>query len=153
MGTPKRQYLELTTAVQGTEHLVREHLNATGGSFSARGTHRDSKTRTIVSVPVACEHSDEMAEFVSLICNRVVDKAARGYPPATALIVNCDLGVVVLEDEWEEIVRAVRSALSGDQSPFQEVVLVHQANRAAIVARRVRRRRRPNKKMQRTKRG
>jgi hypothetical protein len=153
MGIPKRQYLEITTAVQQTEHLVRQHLNATGGSFSARGTRRDPKTGKIVSVAVASEHSDDIAEFASLICNRVADQSSRGYPPATTLLVNCDLGVVILEDEWEEIVHAVRSALSSDQPAFQEVVLHHQRHRAAVVAKRAGRRRRLNKKMQRTKAG
>jgi hypothetical protein len=147
MSIPKRQYLEVTTAVQPTEHLVREHLHATGGAFTARGTRRDPKTKQIVSEAVACEHSDAVAEFATLISNRVVAKAAAGYPPATTLLVNCDLGEVVLEDEWEEIVRAVRSALVKDRAAFQEVVLVHHGNRPATVASRPRRRRRPNKKM------
>ena len=142
MGIPKRQYLEISTAVQPTEHLVRQHLQATGGSFSARGTHRDPKTKEIVSVAVASEHSATIAEFATLICNRVAAKASVGYPRFTMLLVNCDLGEVVLEDEWEEIVRAVRSALSSDQAVFQEVVLAHQANRPVVVASRARARRR-----------
>ena len=135
-GFPKRQYLEITTAVQATEYLVREHLQATGGSFSARGTHRDRKTGKITSVPVATEHSDAVADFATLICSRVAEKAKGTYPPATTLLINCDLGVVVLEDEWDEIIRSVRATLARDQSRFQEIVLIHEANRPAIVARR-----------------
>ena len=151
MSIPKRQYLEVTTAVHPTEHLVRQHLQATGGAFSARGTHRDPKTKQIVSVAVANEHSDTIAEFAALICSRVAAKASLKYPRSTTLLVNCDLGEVVLEDEWEEILQAVRSGLSGDQAVFLEVVLVHQANRPAVVASRTRARRRPNKKkMQQT---
>jgi len=145
MGMPKRQYLEITTAVQQTEHLVREHLNAMGGAFTARGTHRDPKTKRIVSQAVAVDHSQVIGEFSALISSRVTSKAARHYPLATTLLVNCDLGEVVLEDEWDDIVRAVRATLSHDRTAFQEVVLVHAANHAAVVARRAGGRRRPNK--------
>jgi hypothetical protein len=153
-GAPKRQYLEITTAVQGTEYLVREHLQATGGSFSARGTHRDRKTKKITSKPVTIEHTDGVTDFVTLICSRVADKAKGTYPPATTLLVNCDLGEVVLEDEWDEIVQSVRATLAGHQQRFQEVVVIHDANRPTIVARRRGRSRRPNKKvMQQVKHG
>jgi len=152
MEIPKRQYLEVTTAVQRTEYLVRERINAEGGSFAARGTRRDSKTKKIISVPVAYEHSAQIAEFAALIHTRVADKASRSYPPATALLVHCDLGVVVLEDEWEEIVQVVRATFKDDRARFQEVVLVHHGNRVAVVASRARRRRRPNK-MRRTSHG
>jgi len=139
-GIPKRQYLEVTTAVQQTEYLVRERLDSEGGSFTAAGTRRDSRTKKIISVPVVYEHADQVAELAALICNRVADKASRDYPPATSLLVHCDLGVVVLEDEWEELVRAVRALLRIEVTRFQEVVLVHHANRLAIVATRARKR-------------
>ena len=134
MEIPKRQFLEVTTAVHPTRHLVRELCNAEGASFAARGTHRDPKTKKIVSVPIVYEHSEMIAECAALISTRVADKASRSYPPATALLVHCDLGLLILADEWEEIVRAVRANLQSDQAFFQEVVLVHDVHRVAIVA-------------------
>ncbi len=55
-----------------------------------------------------------------------------------------------LEDEWEDLVRAVRTTLRDYDARFQEVVLVHHGNRVATAASRARRRRGPNKKIQRT---
>lgn len=130
------QYLEVTTAEQENEYLVRERLATIGGAFSALGTWRDPKTREVHSAPVAVEHSDELARLAALIVARVRDKAAHDYPDKTTLVVYCNLGSVILEDEWSEIVTAVRQALTVETIPFIEVSLVHLGNGLARVRRR-----------------
>jgi len=134
LGVPREQFLEVVTAVQKTEHLVREKTNQAGGAFAARGTSREPRTGAIVSVPVAAEHADTARLFVSLILDRVARKAAGGYPADTSLLVNCDLGEVVLEDEWREIAEAVRQSLQGKNTSFVEIALYHHANAIAGVA-------------------
>jgi len=130
---PAEQYLEITTAEPGNEYLVRERMAKVGGSFAAIGTRRDPITREVVSDPVAVEHRDEMDGLVRLIVARVQNKTAHGYPENTALVVHCNLGGVILEDDWAHIVAAVREALKAQSLPFTEAVLVHHANGIARV--------------------
>jgi len=130
---PADQYLEVTTAEHVNEYLVRERMAKEGGSFAAAGTRRDLTTREVLSVPVAVEHSDEMDRLVALVIERVREKAAHGYPATTALVVYCNLGGVILADEWSHIVAAVQHALEPDAVPFTEVALVHHANGVARV--------------------
>lgn len=131
---PHEQYLEVVTAVQRTEYLVRKKVNETGGAFTARGTSRDPKTREVVSVPVAVDHAETAGLFVSLILDRIARKASGGYPANTSLLVNCDLGEVVLEEEWQEIVQAVRHSLRGQEPSFVEIALHHDHNAIAAIA-------------------
>jgi hypothetical protein len=134
LGIPREQYLEVVTAVQATQHLVREQTNETGGAFSARGTSRDPRTGAIVSVPVAAEYADTARLFVSLILDRIGRKASGGYPADTSLLVNCDLGDVVLQDEWRAIAQSVTQSLQGKDASFVEVALYHHANAVVAVA-------------------
>jgi len=134
LGVPREQFLEVVTAVQATEHLVRERINEAGGAFAARGTSRDPETGIIVSVPVAAEHADTARLFVSLIQDRIARKASGGYPADTSLLVNCDLGEVVLDYEWREISETVRQSLQGKDTSFVEIALYHHANAIAGVA-------------------
>jgi hypothetical protein len=134
LNIPREQYLEVVTAVQATEYLVQKKINETGGAFSARGTTRDPSTREIVSVPVAAEHADTAELFISLILDRIARKASGGYPADTSLLVNCDLGEVVLADEWDELVESVRRALQGKEPSFVEIAVYHHANAIAAVA-------------------
>ena len=130
---PAEQYLEITTAEHGNEYLVRERMAKVGGSFAAIGTRRDPVTREVVSDAVAVEHSDEMDGLVRLVVARVQDKAGHGYPENTALVVHCNLGGVIPEDDWAYIVGAVRKGLRAQSLPFTEAVLVHHANGVARV--------------------
>jgi hypothetical protein len=133
---PAEQYLEITTAEPVNEYLVRERMAKHGGSFATAGTRRDPVTREVLSDPVAVEHSEEMDGFVRLILERVQEKVGHGYPENTALVVHCNLGEVILEDDWAYIVGAIRRMLHGQSLLFTEVVLVHHANGVARVGER-----------------
>jgi hypothetical protein len=134
MKIPRTQYIEVTTAVHPTEYLVREQVNAEGFSFGARGTRRDPKTRKIISVPVACENVSHLEALTTLIRARIAEKASKRYPAQTCLLVQCELGVVVLEEEWDEIIQALRAALRTERHRFREVVIVEVGNRVTTVS-------------------
>jgi hypothetical protein len=134
LNIPSEQHLEVVTAVQATEYLVRKKINDTGGAFSARGTSRDARTGDIVSLPVATDPAETAELFVSLILDRISRKASGAYPADTALLVNCDLGEVVLEDEWRETADLVRHSLQAREPSFVEIALYHDANAIASVA-------------------
>jgi hypothetical protein len=130
---PAQQYLELTTAEPANEYLVREHLVKHGGAFAAAGTRRDPATREVVSEAVAEDSVESIAEFVTVIQRRVQAKAAGGYPEGTALVVRCNPGGVVLDDEWAALTAAVRKSLATESLPFGDVLLVHHGNGVARV--------------------
>jgi hypothetical protein len=52
---------------------------------------------------------------------RIGGKAKKSYPPGTVLIVNCETDSVVLEDEWNEAIKQVKS--TGIHEAFREVFL------------------------------
>jgi hypothetical protein len=146
MGIPRNQYLEVTTAVHQTEHLVRERINTEGFSFAAVGNRRDQATRKIISVPVVHEHSTHLGDLAALVKARVADKASKlRHPAQTSLLVQCELGVVVLEEEWDEIIQALRAELQTEPNRFREVVLVEVGKRIATLSRQVGRAQRPKR--------
>jgi hypothetical protein len=120
LGLPRVRHVEITAAVQPNAHLVRELLEAEGGAFGSEGTHRDPKTRKVVSQPVVEDNSQRIAELVGLIRSRIEDKSAKLYPPATSLVVACEFGSPLDSGDWLELVRSLRPA----PSAFAEVVLV-----------------------------
>lgn len=143
MRVPRSQYLEVTIAVHATEHLVRELINTEGFAFAAVGTRRDPKTRKIISVPIVHEHSTHLGDLAALVKARVADKASKlRYPAQTSLLVQCELGVVLLDEEWDEIIQALRAALRTEPNRFREVVLVEVGKRVATLSSRVGRARR-----------
>jgi osmotically-inducible protein OsmY len=53
------------------------------------------------------------------------------------LLVQCEFGVVVLDEEWDEIIQALRAALRTEPHRFREVVLVEVGKRVATLSGRV----------------
>jgi len=132
LGLPARQYLEVTTAVQPNEYLVREHINSNGVAFASRGTRRDPKTRVITSEPTVYTNREPWDELVQLILSRIENKARKRYPKPTSLIVRCVVEMPVLDDEWSYVVDELRKREASDQ--FREVVLIeHVGNRCTVL--------------------
>lgn len=86
-GIPRRQFIEVTTAVHANDYLVREHLNKEGFAFAPRGTRRDPKTRAIASLPSVYSYRQPQAELVGLISERIAAKAQKRCPQPTSLLI------------------------------------------------------------------
>jgi len=89
LGLPRHRYVEVTTAGPSNAYLVRELLDTQGGAFSSKGTHREPKSRRIVSRPVVESSPDAVRELAGIVKARIDDKSAKAYPPLTSLVVAC----------------------------------------------------------------
>ena len=121
-GVPKRQFLEVTTAVHPNEYLTREQLNDEGLSWGPRLARRDRKTRRAVSEPAVNEYREAEAEHIEQILGVIRAKQAKRYPPSTSLLVRCVVNMPMLDDEWTYIASAVGKDCA--HVPFREVILV-----------------------------
>jgi hypothetical protein len=118
------EHLEVTIALPENEHLYRENIAETGGSFAAAGIRRDPKTRKVVSIPVAEANSDYLRELEGLARSAVARKLMKKYPAGTSLIVQFRLDRVLLRNEFDEIVTYLRAASVDPEKRFREVILV-----------------------------
>jgi len=118
---PRRQYLEVTTAVHGNDHLTRFHLNTEGFTFGVRGISVDRKTKRIVSKPHVYTNWEAQDEFSQLIKKIIEKKANIEYPKHTSLVIQCMLDMQFTDYEWEHMVEEVGKAKIGHT--FREIVL------------------------------
>ncbi len=118
---PKRQYLEVTTAVHSNDHLARFHLNKEGFVFGVRGVEKDRKTKKIVSRPHVYTNWEVQDEFAELIKKRIEKKANIKYPQGTLLVIQCMLDIPFADYEWEHMIEEVRKAEIGHT--FREIFL------------------------------
>jgi hypothetical protein len=116
---PRKQYLEVTTAVHSNDHLTRRHLNTEGFVFGVRGISVDKKTKKIVSTPYAYTNWEVQDGFAELIKKRIEKKADIKYPEHTSLVIQCMLDMPFIDYEWEHMVEEVRKAEIGHA--FREV--------------------------------
>jgi hypothetical protein len=121
-GVPKRQYVEITTAVHGNDYLTREHLNQKGFAFAPRSTSRDPKTHGVKSEPSVYGHLGPQDELVAQIVASIRRKADKRYPRPTLLLIRCIVHLPMLEDEWAYVVKRTRE-LEGVHK-FRELVLL-----------------------------
>lgn len=103
---PKKQYLEVTTAVHSNDHLARLHLNTEGFVFGVRGIKIDRKR--IISKPHVYTNREVQDEFAELIKKRIEKKATIKYPKHTSLVIQCMLDMPFADYEWEHMVEEVR---------------------------------------------
>ncbi|MGO9177352.1 MAG: hypothetical protein ACLPT6_10375 [Desulfobaccales bacterium] len=115
---PKKQFLEVTTAVHQKDHLAREHLNKHGATFGTRGMTRDKKTKETISKPTVYTNHEAEDEFVELIKGRINKKVKKQYPKDTLLVIQCVFDTAL---EWDYIIEKVRSA--NIVRPFKEICL------------------------------
>lgn len=123
----KRYYLEVTSSAHSNDYLVRENINATGGSFGPRSTVRDKKTGKIKSEPSGYSNEELEAEIVDQVDHIVRKKRRKSYPSPTTLLVQCSIPSIILDDEWERVVAELQCGR--DYSPFKEVYIFEPTGR------------------------
>jgi hypothetical protein len=121
-GAPRKVFVEITTSVHPNDHLKRQLLEQRGGSFGVKGIYRERKSGTIVSKPYVFSGSENAEDLAKQILARLSEKAKKGYPPNTVLIINCVTNCLILEDEWTGAVEQIRKACP--RIEFREVFLV-----------------------------
>jgi hypothetical protein len=105
---PRRLLVEVTTAVHQNEHLARRLLQEQGGSFGVKGITRDA-TGQIVSKPHVHVNDEITTDLASQVAACIRNKADKGYPFGTALIVQCVANSLTLESEFADAVDRVRA--------------------------------------------
>jgi hypothetical protein len=119
---PRRVLLEVTCSMHQNEYLARQLLQTRGGSFGVKGISRDKKTGTVTSVPHVHRDDEIPADLATQILGRLADKAAKGYPWNTVLIMQCFTNSLTLDTEWNEAIQRVENARP--YIPFREVFLI-----------------------------
>lgn len=118
-GAPRRVFVEVTTSVHPNDYLMRQLLHQRGGSFGVKRIHREGKA--IVSKPYVFSGGENAKDLTEQILARLSEKAKKGYPPTTVLIVNCIPNSLILEYEWTDAIEQVRKA---GPIAFREVFLL-----------------------------
>ena len=107
---PKRQYLEVTTAVHENDHLSRSLLDKQGHSFGVKGISLSRKTKQITSRPYVYTGHEAEDDLANRILERIRAKTKINYPRPTVLVVQCSLDRLFLEDEWARSIARVKEA-------------------------------------------
>ena len=118
---PRKIFVEVTTSRHENTHLSRKQLHETGGSFGAKGIRINKTTRVPDSSPYVYSGPEHISDLACQIISRISDKAKKSYPPSTLLIINCETDTVILEDEWNEAIKQVKT--TGVYKVFREVFL------------------------------
>jgi hypothetical protein len=102
-GVPRKIFLEVTTSTHKNAHLAHKLLHEQGGSFGPKGIKVNRKTGVPDSAPY-------------------VNVNDEGIRDLTVLIINCSADGLILEDEWNEAIRRVKS--ENLHRAFLEVFLI-----------------------------
>jgi hypothetical protein len=104
---PKRQYIEVTTAVHESDHLSRKLLDEQGYAFGVKGISVNRQTKQIVSRPHVYANDEAKNDLAAKISERLRAKNKIKYPASTVLVIQCFLDTLFLEDEWQEAIARV----------------------------------------------
>lgn len=118
---PRRVTVEITTSVHPNDYLRRELAEQGGPCWGVKRIHRDKKTRTIESQPTCFSGGELANDLAGQIIARIADKATKGYPSGTVLIVDCVTDTLTMQDEWDDAIDRIRDA--GMHRGFREVFL------------------------------
>jgi hypothetical protein len=105
---PKRQFLEVTTAVHEKDHYLRRLLDEQVPTFGVKGIAWDPKTKKPISRPHAYRNTEAQADLSARIIQRIMVKNKIDYPRRTVLVIQCFLDRLILEDEWQQSIEEVR---------------------------------------------
>lgn len=118
---PKRQYVEVTTAVHENDHISRRLMNEQGHTFGIKGIQKNPNTGKYVSRPHVYTNNEAQDDLAQKILDRIKAKNRKVYPRRTTLIIQCFLDTLFREDEWEHAIQKVRSR--GIEYRFHEIFL------------------------------
>lgn len=118
---PKRQYVEVTTAVHENDHISRRLMNEQGHTFGVKGVRKDTHTEKYVSLPHAYTNHEREEDLAKKILERIKAKNKIEYPTHTTLIIQCFLDTLFWVSEWEYAIQMVKH--SGVVHRFQEIFL------------------------------
>ncbi|MDO8745249.1 MAG: hypothetical protein Q7J76_09105 [Candidatus Brocadiaceae bacterium] len=118
---PKRQYVEVTTAVHENDHISRRLMNEQGHTFGVKGVQKDPHTGKYVSLPHVYTNYEAQEDLAQKILERIKAKNKKEYPRRTTLIIQCFLDTLFWENEWEYAIKMVKS--SGVEHRFHEIFL------------------------------
>lgn len=119
---PRKVLLEVTGSMHENEYIARQLLQTRGGSFGVKGISRDKKTETVTSVPYVHRNDEIQRDLATQILGRIADKAAKGYPRNTVLIIQCFCNSLTLDTEWNDAIQRVENARP--YIPFRELFLI-----------------------------
>ncbi|NUO08684.1 MAG: hypothetical protein HUU08_08410 [Candidatus Brocadia sp.] len=118
---PKKQYVEVTTAVHENDHISRCLMNEQGHTFGVKGIQKNPHTGKYVSRPHVYTNNEAQDDLAQKILERIKAKNKKEYPRQTILIIQCFLDTFFREDEWEYAIQKVGS--SGVEYRFHEIFL------------------------------
>ncbi len=119
---PKKIYLEVTNAMHEKDHLYRKHLHEKGHVFGYGGIRFNKTTKEVESAPVARKGYEHITELVDLVKQRIGEKEKKKYPDPCVLIIQYHTDTVILPDEWETMITALKAI--PDRDRFREVFLL-----------------------------
>jgi hypothetical protein len=115
---PQESHIEVTCAVHQNEYLQRELLENEGCAFDVEGLERQ-KSREIKSVPVFHRGYEFIDSFSEIVQCQIKNKACKGYPDNSILIVQCTLNRGgYCSHEWELLMESIEKVLPA--KPFRE---------------------------------
>ena len=119
--SPKSQYVEVTTAVHENDHIARSISNKNGRVFGVKRIQKDPQTGEYISEPYVYTNEELSEDLAQKILERIKAKTKIKYPTDTALIIQCFLDTLFLEDEWAYAIQKVKD--SGVEHRFREIFL------------------------------
>ena len=116
---PKRQFIEVTTAVHENNHFSRKLIDEQGGAFSVKGIELKQKPKKVVSKPYVYTNDEAQNDLANRILGRIEAKSEIDYPPKTVLVIQCFLDTLFFQDEWDDAIEQLRKART--EHRFHEV--------------------------------
>lgn len=107
---PRKVFVEVTTAVHEHEHIVRRMINDKGYAFGAKGIQLDKRTRIPVSKPHVYKNDEAQGDLAARLIGRIRKKTTIAYPRGTALVIQCFLDTLFLQDEWDDAISRLKDA-------------------------------------------
>ena len=117
----RKQFLEVTTAVNQKDYLSRKHLNEKGHSWGAKGITQNNKTKEIISKPFVYSSTEAKDDLIGIILERIKGKSLKNYPQNTVLVIQCMFDTPFFDSEWDYIIDKVKNAKIAND--FKEIIL------------------------------
>jgi hypothetical protein len=118
---PKKQYIEVTTAVHENDHVSRKLIVEKGGSFGTKGIVINKKPKSIISNPYVYRNGEAQIDLKDRILARIKAKNKINYPSETVLVIQCILDTLLIQHEWDEAINELRGTQFSHN--FSEVFL------------------------------